>query len=38
MDEQQQLLIVPQQPTSIETREEDEKEIKLVGDLARLIY
>jgi hypothetical protein len=38
IDEQQQLLIVPsQQPTSIETREENEKEIKLVGDLASAI-
>ena len=36
LDEQQQLLVVPQQPTSVETRdEEEEKELRLVGDLAR---
>uniref|UniRef100_A0A915MT22 Uncharacterized protein n=1 Tax=Meloidogyne javanica TaxID=6303 RepID=A0A915MT22_MELJA len=39
LEEQQQLLVVPQQPTSVETRgeEEEEKEIKLVGDLASAI-
>uniref|UniRef100_A0A1I8AY61 Calponin-homology (CH) domain-containing protein n=1 Tax=Meloidogyne hapla TaxID=6305 RepID=A0A1I8AY61_MELHA len=34
IDEQQQLFVVPQQPTSVET---EEKEIKLVGDLASAI-